>query len=186
MNTIYIFTDASTSPQKGIAVGAFLCLNQQTMDEYALLSREALFALVSSCIHYKEYQSKKSTWSEIKTVIHALNAIQQNEKIYSKIEIYTDCQSLCDLLGRRKEKLLSHNFLTKTGKILPNADLYKELFAEAEQYHIQTFKIKGHHSIAKRITLQEKIFSVIDVLSRQKLRLIQSDALLSVVMPARS
>lgn len=170
MDIIYIFTDASTSPQSGIAVGAFLCLNQQAMDEYAQLNIEKLFTTLSPFIRYKEYESKKSTWSEIKTVIHALYDMKENKSIFSKIEIYTDCQSLCDLLGRRKEKLISNHYLTRTGKVLPNADLYNELFTVAEDYQIQTFKIKGHHSIAKRITLQEKIFSVLDKLSRQKLR----------------
>lgn len=169
-NTMMIFTDASISPQTCIGVGVFLCLSREHIEAYDQCSMEELSAKLSNQIVYTEYQSKKSTWSEIKTVIHALNFIQKNSKIDSKIEIYTDCQSLCDLMGRRKEKLKKSHFITKTGKLLQNADLYKELFEIAEKFQIQTVKIKGHNSISNRLTVQEKIFAVLDQCSRKKLR----------------
>lgn len=180
MNTITIFTDAATSPQKGIAIGAFLYFDQQYINEYTECSMEILTTQLANLVVYTEYESKKSTWSEIKTVMNALYFVQKNFGLKCKIEIYTDCQSLCDLIGQRGEKLKKSNFITRAGKVLQNANLYKELFEITEKFQIQTFKIKGHHSTSCRLTLQEKIFAVLDKLSRKKLRLILNSKLHSV------
>lgn len=170
MDKILIFTDAATSPTMHISVGAFLFLDEIQMQNFSDCTINDLYSKLSNMIIYQQYASKKSTWSEIKNVIDSLNFIYKKFGVVRNIEIYTDCQSLCDLLGRRKEKLQRTNFITRAGKILPNADLYRELFSIAEKFQIQTFKMKGHHSKSNRVSLQEKIFDVLDKLSRQKLR----------------
>ena len=168
MDTFLIFTDAATSPQTSIAVGAFLCIKQSSIESYAQSSPDELYLKLSDIIVYGNYTSKKSTWSEIKTVIDALSNLKKNP--LQKVELYTDCQSVCDLLNKRKEKLLKNNFITRTGKVLANADLYKELFEVAEQFDIHVFKIKGHSPKSNRVSIEEKIFTVLDKLSRKKLR----------------
>src|SRR3990167_904163 len=97
-NTISIFTDAATSPQAGVAVGAFLCIDERYLINYAEFSMEMLSAELSDKVVYSEFASNKSTWAEIKTAIHALDSALNITKPGCKIEIYTDCQSLCDLL----------------------------------------------------------------------------------------
>jgi ribonuclease HI len=153
-DTLLIFTDAATSPQSSVAVGAFLCFRPQELEAYAEFTQAALFAKVITDIHYKEYKSKKSTWSEIRTVIDALYLIEENYPPGQHIEIYTDCQSLCDLVQTRKEKLEKNDFITRTGKVLQHADLYRELFAITGKFHIRIIKIKGHASTANRVTIQ--------------------------------
>jgi ribonuclease HI len=74
------------------------------------------------------------------------------------------------LIGKRKDKLIKNNFITRTGKTLQHANLYKELFEIADQFQIQTFKVKGHRSKSYRLTLQERIFLVLDKFTRQRLR----------------
>ncbi|GEM_PF-6425649 len=170
MDTILIFTDAATSPTMNMSVGAFLCLDSKQMNNYAECSLEDLYIQLSDVIVYQEYESKKSTWSEIKTVIDALNFIQINLVTVQKVEIYTDCQSLCDLLGRRKDKLQKNNFMTRASKEHPNADIYKKLYLIADKFQITTFKIKGHDSKSNRVNVTDKVFDVIDKLSRKKLR----------------
>ncbi len=170
MDKIIIFTDAATSPTMHIAIGAFLFLDQQQMQSFAECSINDLYYKLRDEIIYHQYSSKKSTWSETKTVIDSLKYIHKKFNTIPNVEIYTDCQSLCDLLGKRKEKLQKNNFITRTGKVLQNADLYQELFLIAEKFKIQTFKIKGHHSKSNRMSLQEKIFDVLDKFSRKKLR----------------
>jgi ribonuclease HI len=170
IDLILLFTDAATSSKMNIAVGAFLCLDQKLMQNYAECSIKDLYIKLADRIVYQKYVSKKSTWAEIKIVVDALNFLHKNGESIQKVEIYSDCQSLCDLLGKRKEMILQNNFRTRTGKILENAILYKELFKSAEQFQIQTFKIKGHCQISNRLTLQEKIFAVLDRFSRKKLR----------------
>ena len=46
-------------------------------------------------------------------------------RVTRKVEIYIDCQSLCDLIGQRKDKLEKNNFMIKKGKVLQHAELYK-------------------------------------------------------------
>ncbi|MDA8561531.1 hypothetical protein N9L02_00275 [Gammaproteobacteria bacterium] len=169
---LIIFTDAATSPTSKISVGVYLALNQDNLIQYSQLSPEVLFKEVADKIFYTKYESKKSTWSEIKTVIDALDAVHDNGCHHFKIEIYTDCQSLCDLLNKRKEKLEKNNFLTKSGKVHPNIVLYKELFLAADKFEVKTYKVKGHSPSGSRITIQEKIFGILDKLSRKRLRLI--------------
>jgi ribonuclease HI len=170
VDIISIFTDAATSPPMSLAVGAFLYVPFQSFDKFSEFTPEILFTTIADNVIYKKYESKKSTWSEIKTVIDALYLLHENSKFGQKVEIYTDCQTLYDLFNGRKEKLQQNNFMTKAGKIHPNADLYKELFSIAEQFKITLFKIKGHASTAHRITIKEKIFAILDKLSRKKLR----------------
>lgn len=170
IETILIFIDAATSAKAKIAVGIFLCLAQAYFEHYAKMTPEILPKKLADFVVFKQYISKKSTWSEIKTVIDALYAVMKKYGPGHKIEIFTDCQSLCDLLSRRKEKLIKNNFITKSGIPLQNADLYAELFAIADRFQIMTFKIKGHDSIANRLNLHEKVFAMLDNLSRKKLR----------------
>jgi ribonuclease HI len=169
-DTICIFTDAATSPQTGVAVGAFLCIDERCIANYAEFSMRMLSTELSDKVVYIEFVSNKSTWSEIKTAIHALDSVLKNAQADCRIEIYTDCQSICDLLGKRKEKLEKNKFMTRDGKLLPHANLYKELFALTEKLKVQIFKLKGHHPTSHHLTEQERIFSLLDKLTRQRLR----------------
>lgn len=178
INTLILFTDAATSSQAMVSVGAFLCIDQQHINQYSKTPAEFLSSKLADIIVYMKYKSKKSTWAEIKTLIDALHFILKKLGPGYNIDIYTDCKSLCDLLSIRKQKLEKNNFITKSGKVLQNADLYKELFAIAEKFQIKIFKIKGHDSNSNRLTIYEKIFAILDKLSRKKLRSILNNLLL--------
>lgn len=172
MNQIVMFTDAATSPQAMVSIGAYVCLDHQHVEEYTTYSVKHLLNKLADIVVYNEYKSKKSTWSEIKTVIDALNIVWKNLGSDIKVDLYTDCQSLCDLLGQRKQKLIQSAFRTRSGKILQNAALYDELFAITENFPIQVFKLKGHRSKTCILTGEERIFKALDILSRKKLRVI--------------
>jgi len=175
IDPIFVFTDAATSPQACVAVGVFLCLKKRDMDLLMGLTPNQLAVELASKVSYKILESKKSTWSEIKTVIHAIESIDRiQEYSNTSIEIYTDCQSICDLLGRRKEKLEKNNFNTQAGAVLKNAELYKELYFVTSRLQINVFKIKGHQVNSNMLSIQEKIFGILDKLSRKKLRSIMN------------
>jgi ribonuclease HI len=170
VDTRIIFTDAATSSKDTLSVGAFLCLHKEQIQQYAKCSSEDLFIKLADKVVYKKYNSKKSTWSEIKIAIDAIDSIAKNSGSLCNVEIYTDCQSLCDLLNKRKVKLESNNFMTRSGSVLKNADLYKELFLLSDQFQVKTFKIKGHASKTHRLSVHEKIFAILDKCSRKELR----------------
>jgi ribonuclease HI len=163
-----IFSDAATSPQQEIAIGAFIVITPNDIENYAKLTAENLQNIIANTIVYRSYKTKKSTWAEMTTIITALHDLEPQENPIKKVTIYTDCQSLCDLLGRRKLKLQENDFRTRSGKTHPNADLYKTLFAITEKFHLTAIKIKGHDT--QRLTIEEQIFSILDRLSRKKLR----------------
>ncbi len=165
-----IVSDAATSAPKEMAIGVFFCLPESDLTQYSTFSTDNLALTLADKIIFKKYVCKKSTWAEIKTVIDALYHTEKISKTERNIELYTDCQSVIDLLGRRKDKLQKNNFITRSGKILQNAELYQELFKLTEKFSIQTFKIQGHAPDQHRHTVQEKIFSVLDKLCRRKLR----------------
>lgn len=177
MDTIFVFIDAATSPQAGIAIGAFICLEQQQINELDQFTIEILSKHLANKVSYKKYTSNKSTWSEITTAIHAFSSIRENTPSIRKVEIYTDCQSLCDLLGKRKEKLEKNNFMNRNGKVIQHAKLYKELYAIVENFEVQIIKVKGHNPKYRCLSWQERVFSVLDKFSRKKLRLIVRGAL---------
>lgn len=168
--SLFIFTDAATSSKRVVAVGAFLCLTEHDLRSLAECNLEKLLRLLSDRIVYTTYHSKKSTWSEIQTVIDSLDFVKQKLQLYKTIKLFTDCQSVCDLLGRRKERLIKNNFMTRSGKELEHAGLYKKLFLWADEYKIEAVKVKGHAAWVDRATVPEKIFLVLDKLSRGKLR----------------
>lgn len=171
LETRYIFTDAATSPQAEIAIGVFVCLDQKQVNALAHASTEMLYGMLDDKIQYQQYHSKKSTWSEIQTVIHALHAVPAS---VASIEIYTDCQSVCDLAGKRKEKLEKNHFMTRAGRELQHADLYKAFYALIEKYQVKVIKIKGHNPASKQLSWQERVFAVLDKVSRKKLRQVLS------------
>lgn len=143
---LHIFTDCSVNQKHKISIGSFLFLDH-------------LRENVQDLIQYKEYKSSRSTWSEIQTVIEALKLCSTKS-----ITLYTDCQSVCDLLGRRREKIDS---LIKNNKLIKNIEHYKEFYKITDQFNITVIKIKAHSKI---ITLEDKIFSYVDKASRKKLK----------------
>lgn len=169
-DSVLIFTDAATSPQLGTAIGVFVCMNEEQFYHYGECSEQELNKKIANQIIYKTYVSKQSTRSEIETVIEALHYIKNNYEPVIAVELYTDCQSVCDLLGKRGKKLKQNHFVTRTGKLLKNAECYKKLFSIADQFSIRACKVKGHQSKRNHLTLHEKIFAVIDKLGRKKLR----------------
>lgn len=170
METIMIFTDAATSPQAEVAIGVSLCINKNNLEQYASLSSQALREKVMQEVSCRFYRSKKSTEAEIKTVVDTLQALRAKMGDNHHIELYTDCQSLCDLLVKRKNKLQENEFQTRSGKVHQHAALYKTLYNITSQFEIKLFKVKGHATKSHRVGLAEQIFDILDKLSRQKLR----------------
>mgnify|MGYP003645714013 CR=1 FL=1 len=167
---INIFTDAATSPQVGVAVGVTVCFDSHELLTYSDSSMQSLFATLAVKVIYTNLESNKSTWSEIKNMMGALEDVRAHYGAGHVVNIYTDCQSLCDLLEKRKEKLISNHFMTRSGKRHAHADLYQSLFAITAQFTVKTIKLKGHYSKKDDLSLHEKIFSIIDKLARERLR----------------
>jgi hypothetical protein len=125
---------------------------------------------IESKINYINYTCGKSTWSEIQTLIEALKKVSITHPATKNLSIYTDCQTIVDLLGSRRIKLQKNNFLNAKGVLLANASLYRELYNLTDKFQLTVTKIKGHAPASQQISIFHNIFSCIDKFARRRLR----------------
>jgi ribonuclease HI len=89
-----IFSDASFNPKSKVGVGGYLIIPKDKLSAINYLSEEL--------INIQVVRNTKNTRLEVETVIRALESFKKGNIDNSKISIYTDCQTVCDLLKRRK------------------------------------------------------------------------------------
>ena len=164
-----LFTDISLSPQKKHSVGGYLFIEAHELSAWESLEPQQISAILYPRIEWRVFQNNKSTFAEITTMIYAVE--QCLEKNPQQITIYTDCQSLVDLLDSRLAKLSAAEYRTRSGKILANAEVYKDLLALTKKIDLVAIKIKGHASQSQRTTIEAKIFAILDAAVRKRLRL---------------
>ena len=160
MKKIQLFTDSSVNPQKKIGFAAFLL-------RYSL---NIPLEVLQDSIKFKRFENTSSTRLELQSFLWALDEILKEEKDISNffIQVYTDCQNIISLKNR-KEKLQNDNYLTASGKLLSNFDLYIEFFDKTSGLNIEFIKVEGH----KRKDLKneiDNIFNLVDKASRSLLR----------------
>ncbi len=162
--SLLLFTDASVAPQHQIAVGGFLCL---TRDDFLSQDLDGLLASIPDKIVYREFPTHKSSYAEILTVIEALDYVKALQK---SLRLFTDCQTVCHLLGERRAKLENVHFTTGAGKELAHAELYRELFGRADRFELTWVKLEGHKASKAHKTREDLIFQILDKSVRKKLR----------------
>jgi len=108
--------------------------------------------------------------TEIKGIILALQTLGIQFLEYSSdVTLFTDCNAVVNLVGRRAS-LEANKYISKKSKsVLANADIYKELFELFDKFKPKIIWVKGH-SPQKENDLIQKNFSFIDRLVRKKLR----------------
>ena len=159
---IFVFCDASIAIQDKVAIGAFLILDEDFETEFFdLLSMETK-------IQYVSFKTHKSTLTEIKTFLHVIKKLAPLEN--KKILFYTDCQTLVDLYGGRRQKLIERDFKKKNGSPLPHADVYREVISFFLNFDISLQKVKGHKPKKEKKSKIDMIFSLVDTAARKKLR----------------
>lgn len=163
-DSLFLFTDASVSPQNQIAVGGFFFVLEYEFNSLSLIE---LFERMDKSICYKEFSSGQSTRVEILSIIAALNFIKNT---HSKVKLFTDCQGVCHLLGARRAKLERNKFMTRAGKSLASADLYRELFVMVDAFELTSVKMEGHKAKKLKQTREDSIFQFLDKSVRKKLR----------------
>ena len=85
------------------------------------------------------------------------------------IELYTDCESIIKLAGRR-QKLEASNYISASkGILLANADLYQKFFNVCDLTSPRLTWVKGHCKKSDQ-TYIHRNFSYLDKAVRQQLR----------------
>ena len=153
--TILLFTDGSVNPKTNIGYGAYL-----VMDEDKLSNN-----LQVEDIKTKKFENTSSTKLELETMLWALSEIDLEN---CKIIIYTDCQNIIGLNGRR-EGFEKNHYISRTNKLIKNHELYKEFYKNMDITESKFIKIKGHRKNSNKNEI-DKIFTLVDKASRAALR----------------
>lgn len=169
LQKIFIYTDASFSSSLGLAVSGYLFFDSETS--------HATSEVVEANIQTRSFKVKNNIRAEImgaNIILKELNDEINLKDIDLKnveINLYSDCQTLIDLL-RRRDKLQANNFISSKKKAeLANADLYKEFYALYDLIKPQINWVKGHSRNAGQ-SVEQKNFQIIDKKVRKELRLL--------------
>jgi ribonuclease HI len=103
---------------------------------------------------------------ELTAVIQSLRYLEQNQLMARSINLYCDSQYVVDLV-KRKDRLLSSNFLTKKLKAVRNADLVRELLPYMQYLNVMFIKVKSHQTLSTPAAVLNR---EVDLLSRKKMR----------------
>jgi len=159
MNTpkpqIYLFTDGSVNPQSGIGFGAYLLLDKLEFFRDELEKK----------INIKKFYNTSSTKLELETLLWALSDISLKN---FKILVYTDCQNIIGLKGRR-DRFEKNNYMTSKGRVIKNHELYKDFFKKLDILDCEFIKVKGHKKTSVKNEIDE-IFTLVDRATRRALR----------------
>jgi ribonuclease HI len=152
---IKLFTDGSSHPQSNIGFGAYLLISDDSKP----------LELLKEDVKTKMFKDTSSTKLEVQTMLWALKDISLKKEDFI---VYTDCQNIIGLADRRK-RFETNNYLTKKGKLIANHELYKEFYKLTDILNCKFVKVKGHKESKKKDEI-DKIFTLVDKASRDKLR----------------
>lgn len=156
MQTLKLFTDGSVNPTSKIGFGAYLIIK----DDVSYCDS------LSTQIKVKRFENTSSTKLELETLLWALNNLKESQ--FTNIIIYTDCQNILGLSGRR-EHFEQNNYLTKKNKVITNHELYRDFFTLTDKLNCFFVKVKGHKVLHKKDEI-DRFFTLVDRASRNSLR----------------
>jgi ribonuclease HI len=159
MDQLHLFTDGSVNPQSKIGFGAYLVLSDlsKTIDS------------VKNTVKLKNFEKTSSTKLEVQTLLWALNeilALRSGSNF--TLTIYTDCQNIIGLPGRRTH-LEEANYFSSKNKRLNNYELYREFYQLTSKLKIEFVKVVGHQASSKKNKI-DQLFELVDRASRSALR----------------
>lgn len=152
---IYLFTDGSVNPQSKMGFGASLIV-----EDVAMSPKEA-----QERVELKQFENTSSTKLELQILLYTLTKLEKSKK---RVIVYTDSQNIVGLPDRRL-RLEKNKYISKTGRLIDNQELYKEFYRITDLLNCKIVKVKGH----KSSSLKNKIdffFTLVDRAARNGLR----------------
>lgn len=167
LQKIFAYTDASFNSSLSLAVSGYLFFDNEDSNancDYTVANIQTHTFKVSNNIR-AEIMGVNYFLKKINSEINLKDIDPKN----LEINLYSDCQTLTNLL-RRRDKLLAKNFISDKKKTeLANADLYKEFYTIYDLLKPKINWIKGH-SKSKDQSIEQKNFEIIDQKVRKELR----------------
>ena len=113
----------------------------------------------------RKFEHTSSTKLELQTLLWALSDIQTFKR---KVIVYTDCQNIIGLPGRR-DRFEQNDYRSKKNKRLINYELYQNFFRITDQLEYELVKVCGHQASNQKSDI-DRLFTLVDRASRNALR----------------
>lgn len=155
MNELMLFTDGSVDVKSNIGYGAYI----------ALFKCDIFQASLGKRVKVRRFEQTSSTKLELQTLLWALSDIQTLAKM---VIVYTDCQNIIGLEGRR-ERFEKNDYLSKGKRRLNNYKLYQEFFKVTDLLDCEFIKVRGHQPSNQKDDI-DRLFTFVDKASRNALR----------------
>jgi ribonuclease HI len=141
--------------QSNIGYGAYLAVSERGLSLDSLRTR----------VKVRQFEHTSSTKLELQTLLWALGDIQA---LGSKVIVYTDCQNIMGLQGRR-DRFEQNDYRSKKNKRLKNYKLYQEFYRMIDQLDCELVKVRGHQVSNQKDDI-DRLFTLVDSASRNALR----------------
>lgn len=132
VKTHFLYCDASfshTSKKTVIGYGKFL--SEQDHNSRWLTAHDLILQAIDETNNIR---------AEIQGILRALKTCDSNQKVV----LFTDCQTVSGLMERRA-RLEKSGFVSKaSGRLLSNADLYREFYSVSDRLKLDVVWVKGH------------------------------------------
>lgn len=154
-----VFTDGSANTQLRVGYGAYLVVSDLNVSINSL----------KDTVKVKRFEQTSSTKLELQTLLWSLEemiVLANGSDI--ALTVYTDCQNIIGLPGRRV-RLEQTNYFSSKNKRLNNYELYLEFYRLTARLNCELVKVVGHQSSSKRDQI-DRLFGLVDQASRRALR----------------
>ena len=145
-NNISVFSDGACHASKLGVWGAIILINDE---------KRTLYGRCDGTTHQR---------MELQAVIASLQFLEREDMSTRPITIYSDSQYVVGLT-EREARLKAHNYLTRSGKQINNADLLSVFFDLVSRSDVRFQKVKAHSTALGNVNNRE-----VDMLCRQKMR----------------
>lgn len=155
MPELTLLTDGSVDTQSKVGYGAYLAVPEPGVSLDTLRTR----------VNVRRFAPTSSTKLELQTLLWALGEIQATGL---KVMVYTDCQNIIGLPGRRA-RLEQADYRSSNNTRLHNYELYREFYRLTDRLNCHFIKVRGHQ-LAKQKNAIERLFTLVDRAARKALR----------------
>ena len=155
MDELTLLTDGSVNTKSKVGYGAYLAVSNPGLPLDTLKTH----------VKVKRFEHTSSTKLELQTLLWALSDVQA---LACKLMVYTDCQNIIGLQGRRR-RFEQNNYRSKKNKLLNNYELYQEFYRVTDHLDCEFVKVRGH-GVSHQIDDIDRLFTLVDRASRNALR----------------
>jgi ribonuclease HI len=106
---------------------------------------------------------------ELTAVLKALEYCQHNHLLTQPVQLYADSQYVINL-EKRRAKLESNSYLTKSGQPIRNVDLVKKLIVYLDNSVVEFIKVAAHQKNGESVNINREVDKIARRIIREHLR----------------